>query len=125
VSATVDAFLDEYIQLYTAGDVRGVTNLCHVTFLAVRRGEAIHMPDSCAVWDHFAAAIDAYRRAAGVETWSRLETDTRQLGEHSVFAAVHWNALDANEKVVRDTWTSYQLLGTPEGWQLLSYTNHF
>jgi len=105
--------------------VRAVTNLCHVPFLAVRRGEAIHMPDSGAVWDHFAAAIDAYRRASGVETWSRLETDTRQLGEHSVFASVHWNALDANEKVVRDTWTSYQLLDTPAGWQLLSYTNHF
>jgi hypothetical protein len=83
------------------------------------------MPDSGAVWDHFASAIAAYRRAAGVETWNRLDTDTRQLGEHSVFVSVHWNALDADEKVVRDTWTSYQLLGTPEGWQLLSYTNHF
>jgi len=125
VTASVEAFLDEYIRRYTAGDVRGVTNLCHVPFVAIRRGEAIHMPDSGAVWDHFAAAIDAYRRASGVETWSRLETDTRQLGEHSVFASVHWNALDANEKVVRDTWTSYQLLDTPAGWQLLSYTNHF
>src|SRR5256885_17033133 len=65
VSATVDAFLDEYIRRYAAGDVRGVTNLCHVPFLAVRRGEAIHMPDSGAVWDHFAAAIGAYRPAAG------------------------------------------------------------
>jgi len=27
--------------------------------------------------------------------------------------------------VVRDTWTSYQLLATPDGWRLLSYTNHF
>jgi len=125
VSATVDAFLDEYIQRYAAGDVRGVTDLCHVPFLAVRRGEAIHMPDSGAVWDHFASAIAAYRRAAGVETWNRFETDTRQLGEHSVFASVHWNALDADENVVRDTWTSYQLLRTAEGWQLLSYTNHF
>jgi hypothetical protein len=125
VSATVDAFLDEYIQRYTAGDVRGVTDLCHVPFLAVRRGEAIHMPDKGTVWDHFASAIAAYRRASGVETWNRLETDTRQLGEHSVFVSVHWNALDTDEKVVRDTWTSYQLLGTAAGWQLLSYTNHF
>jgi len=125
VTASVEAFLDEYIRRYTAGDVRGVTNLCHVPFVAVRRGEAIHMPDSGAVWDHFASAIGAYRRAAGVETWKRFETDTRQLGEHSVFVSVHWNALDANESVVRDTWTSYQLLGNPEGWQLLSYTNHF
>ena len=125
MTASVEAFLDEYIRRYTAGDVRGVTNLCHVPFVAVRRGEAIHMPDSGAVWDHFAAAIGAYRRAAGVETWKRFETDTRQLGEHSVFVSVHWNALDANESVVRDTWTSYQLLGNPEGWKLLSYTNHF
>lgn len=125
VSATVEAFLDEYSQRYTEGDVRGVTNLCHVPFLAVRRGEAIHMSDAGAVWDHFASAIGAYRRAAGVETWQRLETDTRELGEHSVFASVHWNALDADGKVVRDTWTSYQLLATTEGWRLLSYTNHF
>jgi hypothetical protein len=110
VPATVDAFLDEYIQRYIEGDVRGVTNLCHVPFLAVRRGEAIHMSDRGAVWDHFASAINAYRRAAGVETWKRLETDTRQLGEHSVLASVHWNALDANDRVVRDTWTSYQPL---------------
>jgi hypothetical protein len=125
VSATVDSFLDEYIRRYAEGNVRGVADLCHVPFLAVRKGEAIHMPDSGAVWDHFAGAIGAYRRAAGVETWKRFETDTRQLGEHSVFASVHWNALDANGKVVRDTWTSYQLLATPEGWRLLSYTNHF
>lgn len=125
VAATVDSFFDEYIRRYTEGDVRGVTNLCNVPFLAVRRGEAINMPDSGAVWDHFAAAIGAYRRAAGVEIWKRLETDTRQLGEHSVFASVHWNALDANENVVRDTWTSYQLLASSEGWRLLSYTNHF
>src|SRR3954454_19766459 len=125
VSATVAAFLDEYIRRYAAGDVRGVTNLCHVPFLAVRRGEAIHMPDSGAVWDHFASAIGAYRRAAGVETWTRVALDVRNLGEHSVFATVHWNALDADGRVVRDTWTSYQLLATSDGWRFLSYTNHF
>src|SRR5256885_14779124 len=107
VSATVDAFLDEYIRRYAAGDVRGVTNLCHVPFLAVRRGEAIDMPDSGAVWDHFAAAIGAYRRAAGVETWKRLGTGTRPLGEPSVFASVHWDALDAHGEVGRDTPASY------------------
>lgn len=83
------------------------------------------MPDAGAVWDHFASAIGAYRRAAGVETWTRLETDTRQLGEHSALVSVHWNALDGEGQVVRDTWTSYQLLATTEGWRLLSYTNHF
>ena len=38
---------------------------------------------------------------------------------------VHWNALDVDGQVVRDTWTSYQLLATPDGWRFLSYTNHF
>ena len=80
------------------------------------------MPDRNAVWDHFASAIAAYRLAADAEKWTPLEIDTRQLGEHSVFATVHWNALDADGQVVRDTWTSYQLLATPDGWRFLSYT---
>ena len=125
MSATVDSFFDEYARRYTDGDVEGVTSLCLWPFLAVRRGEAIHMPDRGAVWDHFAAAIGPYRSAAHVESWTRVSTDIRQLGEHSVFATVHWHALDADGQVVRDTWTSYQLLATPDGWRFLSYTNHF
>ena len=125
MSATVDSFFDEYARRYIEGDVKAVTNLCHCPFLAVRSGEAIHMPDRGAVWDHFAAAIGAYRSAAHVESWTRVSTDVRQLGEHSVFATVHWHALDADGQVVRDTWTSYQLLATPNGWRFLSYTNHF
>ena len=83
------------------------------------------MPDRDAVWDHFASAIAAYRLAADAGTWKPVHIDTRQLGEHSVFATVQWNALDADGQVVRDTWTSYQLLATPDGWRFLSYTNHF
>jgi hypothetical protein len=125
MSATVDSFFDEYARGYIEGDVKAVTSLCHCPFLAVRRGEAIHMPDRGAVSDHFAAAIGAYRSAAHVESWTRVSTDVRQLGEHSVFATVHWHALDADGQVVRDTRTSYQLLATPDGWRFLSYTNHF
>ena len=98
--ATVDSFFDEYARRYTEGDVKGVVNLCHSPFLAVRRGEAIHMPDRGAVLTHFTSAIDAYRRAAKAEKWTPREIDTRQLGEHSVFATVHWNALDADGQVV-------------------------
>jgi len=125
VSATVESLFDEYARRYIAGDVKGVTSLCLYPFLAVRKGEPIHMPDRGAVSVHFAAAIDAYRRAAAVETWTRVALDVRHLGDHSVFATVHWNALDADGRVVRDTWTSYQLLATPDGWRFLSYTNHF
>jgi hypothetical protein len=125
MSATVDSFLGEYARRYTERDVDGVTNLCLWPFLAIRRGEAIHMPDRNAVRDHFASAIAAYRYAAGAGKWTPVEIDRRQLGEHSVFATVHWNALDEDGQVVRDTWTSYQLLATPDGWRFLSYTNHF
>ena len=121
----VESLFDEYARRYIAGDVKGVANLCLCPFLAVRKGEAIHMPDGGAVWDHFASAISAYRKAAHVESWTRISLDVRQLGDYSVFATVHWHALDADGEVVRDTWTSYQLLATPDGWRFLSYTNHF
>ncbi len=92
---------------------------------AIRRGEAIHLLDRNSVRDHFAVAIHSYRLASHAGKWTPVEMDTRQLGEHSVFATVHWNALDADGQVVRDTWTSYQLLATPDGWRFISYTNHF
>jgi hypothetical protein len=124
VTATVQSTVDEYIRRYSERDVEGVTDLCLWPFLAVRKGEAIHMPDRAAVRDHFAGAIVAYR-VTGVAVWTQVEIDARQLGEHSVFATVHWNAFDADGGVLRDTWTSYQLLDTPDGWRFLSYTNHF
>jgi hypothetical protein len=125
VTGSIESTFDEYTRLYSDRDVEGVTDLCLWPFLAIRRGEAIHMPDRAAVRDHFANAIIAYRVTKGVVAWTPVELDARQLGEHSVFATLHWNAVDADGSVVRDTWTSYQLLATPDGWRFLSYTNHF
>ncbi len=124
MSATVDSLFDEYASRYSDRDVEAVTGLCVWPFLAVRRGEAIHMTDRDAVRDHFASAIAAYK-FTGVVTWTAVEIDVRHLGEHSVFATAHWNAANADGEVLRDTWTSYQLLTTPDGWRFLSYTNHF
>jgi hypothetical protein len=124
VTATVDSFFEEYTRRYSDRDVEGVTDLCVLPFLAVRRGEAIHMPDRDTMRDHFASAITAYK-FTGVVTWTPVEIDVRHLGEHSVFATVHWNGVDADGQLLRDTWTSYQLLATPDGWRFLSYTNHF
>ena len=123
-SETVDAFMDEYIRRYSERDVEGVTKLCLAPFLAIREGVPIHMADREAVRDHFGAMIDAYREG-GAATWRRIESDTRELGEHSVFTTVRWNALDADGNVLRDTRTTYHLLATRDGWRLLSYTNHF
>jgi SnoaL-like domain len=124
VPETVDAFMDEYIRRYSARDVEGVTDFCLAPFLAIREGVPIHMADRDAVCDHFRAMIDAYR-GAGATTWRRIESDTRELVEHSVFTTVRWNALDADGNVLRETRTTYHLLTTPHGWRLLSYTNHF
>jgi hypothetical protein len=124
VAAGVESFMDEYIRRYSERDVQGITELCLWPFLAIREGVPIHMPDRDAVQDHFASMIDAYR-GGGVATWKRIEIDTRELGEHAVFTTVRWNALDVDGNVLRDTRTTYHLLSTPDGWRLLSYTNHF
>ena len=124
MSATVDSLLDEYQDRYTERDAEGVTNLCLWPFLAVRDGEAIHLPDRNAVRDHFASMVQAYR-FTGVVSWRRVETEVRQLGEHSVFVTVNWNTVGPEGQVLRDSWTSYQMLATSNGWQFVSYTNHF
>ena len=125
MAAEIEALLDLYIARYEEGNLQGVVDLCLTPFFAVRKGELIVMPDRGAVLSHFAAAIDAYRRSAHVQTWAAREMNTFQLGEYSAFVSVHWNAFDSDEQVVRDTWTSYQLLTTAEGWRIMSYTNHF
>ena len=124
MTADATTFMDEYLRRYSDRDVEGVTELCHWPFLAIREGVPIHMPDREAVHDHYAAMIDAYR-GVGVATWKRVEIDVRELGEHAIFATVRWNALDSHGNVLRDTRTTYHLLSTPDGWRLVSYTNHF
>jgi hypothetical protein len=54
MSATVDSFLHEYARRYAERDGEGVTDLCLWPFLAIRKGEAIHLLDRDAVRDHFA-----------------------------------------------------------------------
>jgi len=122
VTLAVQSTVDEYIRRYSDRDVEGVTDLCRWPFVAVGKGEAIYMPDRPAVRDHFAGAITAYK-VMGVVAWTQVEIDVRQLGEHSVFATVHWNAVGPEGNVLRDSWTSYQLLATSAGWRFLSYTN--
>ena len=49
MTTTVDSFFDEYARRYTERDMEGVTNLCLSPFVAIRNGEAIHLPDRDAV----------------------------------------------------------------------------
>jgi hypothetical protein len=98
--------------------------MCLLPFLAIREGVPIHLADRGAVRDHFMAMIDAYRDA-GYTSFAPVAIDTRELGERAAFTTVRWHALDTDGNVARDTQTTYHLLATPDGWRLLSYTNHF
>jgi hypothetical protein len=53
------------------------------------------------------------------------DVEAKALGGYSAFVTAHWNAVDDEGSVVRDTSTSYQVLATPAGWRLMSYTSHF
>jgi len=124
MTAAVDSLIHEYARRYSAREVDGVMELCLWPFVAIREGAAIHLADRYAVRDHFAAMIDAYRDA-GYASFAPVAIDTRRLGKQAAFTTVRWHALGTDGKVARDTETTYHLLATPDGWRILSYTNHF
>jgi hypothetical protein len=124
MTVTIDSLMHEYARRYSARDVDGVTELCLWPFVAIREGAAIHLADGDAVRDHFTTMIDAYRDA-GYASFAAVAIDTRQLGGRAAFATVRWHALGTDGEVARDTQTTYHLLATPDGWRILSYTNHF
>jgi len=124
MAAAVESLIDEYARRYSTRDVDGVTELCLSPFVAIREGAAIHLADRDEVHDHFTAMINAYRDA-GYARFAPVAIDTRRLGERAAFTTVRWHALDSEGQVARDTQTTYHLLATPDGWRILSYTNHF
>jgi hypothetical protein len=124
MTVTINSLIHEYARRYSAREVDGVTELCLWPFVAIREGAAIHLADRDAVRDHFTTMIDAYRDA-GYASFAAVAIDTRQLGGRAAFATVRWHALGTDGEVARDTQTTYHLLATPDGWRILSYTNHF
>jgi len=124
LSVEVEALIREYTRRYVAQDIDGVVELCLVPFLAIREGRPIHMADRGAVHDHFKTVIAAYQ-AAGFASFSAVEIDTRALGDRAAFTTIRWNALAPDGSIARDSWTTYHVLRTDEGWRFLSYTNHF
>ena len=124
MTVTIESLIHDYARRYSAREVDGVTELCLWPFVAIREGAAIHFADGDAVRDHFTTMINAYRDA-GYASFAAVAIDTRQLGERAAFATVRWHALDTDGEVARDTQTTYHLIATPDGWRILSYTNHF
>jgi ketosteroid isomerase-like protein len=123
MAAAVEALIHEYARRYSARHIDAVTELCLWPFVAIREGAAIPLADRDAVRDHFRTMIDAYRDA-GYASFAPVAIDTPDLGERAAFATVRWHALDTDGQVARDTQTTYHLLATPDGWRILSYTNH-
>ena len=123
-AAAIDSLIREYARRYSARDAEGVTELCLCPFLAIREGAAIHLADRVAVREHFAAMIEGYRDA-GYAGFAPVAIETRELGRRAAYTTVRWHALDTHGEVARDTQTTYHLLATPDGWRILSYTNHF
>jgi SnoaL-like domain len=124
VTAAIESLIHEYARRYSARDVEGVAELCLWPFVAIREGAAIHLADRDTVRAHFTAMIDAYRDA-GYASFAPAAIDTRLLGEWAAFATVRWHALDTAGELARDSETTYHLLVGPDGWRILSYTNHF
>lgn len=124
VDTEIRALIDEYTRRYVAADIDGVTDLCDVPFLAIREGQAIHLPDRSAVRDHFARIIAGYQ-AAGFASFAPVELDIHAMGERSAFVIVRWHALDGDGQIARDSRTTYHVLASEAGWRILSYTNHF
>lgn len=123
-TTTVESLIRTYAERYSALDAEGVATLCEAPFLAIRGGVAIHLADPDAVRAHFAAMMAGYRDQ-GAATWLPREIDTQPIGEFSAFVTVRWNATDDDGQVLRDTRTTYHLLGGDAGWRFVSYTNHF
>ena len=119
----LQSFFTHYAELYMASDVDAVTALYEAPFLAVREGHPIHLRDREAVRDHLAGLMDAYRQS-GAARADVASFEAKPLGQSSVNVTVHWHIVDANGGVVRDLETTYQLLRDPNGWKILSYTNH-
>jgi ketosteroid isomerase-like protein len=124
VAETIESLIQTYADRYSAHDAEGVAELCEAPFLAIREGVAIHMADHDAVREHFAGMMNAYR-GQGATLWIPITIEAHQTGDFAVFATVRWNATDEDGEILRDTRTTYHLLGGDGGWRFLSYTNHF
>lgn len=122
--ALIERFFETYAERYMASDADTVAAMYEAPLLAVREGKAIHLGDHDAVRTHLASLMDAYRKA-GAKRATIAALDITPLGRSSMLATVQWTVQSDDGAVLRDFTTSYHMLHQePEGWRLLSYTNH-
>jgi hypothetical protein len=117
------SFFEHYAERYMASDVDTIAGWYEAPFLAVRDGQAIHLPDEPSVHEHLTGLMDAYRQA-GAARADIASLDALSLGPSGALVTVNWHAVDAEGALIRDFHTSYHLLRHGDSWRILSYTNH-
>ena len=120
---SLEEFWEVYSERYMASDLDAVSALYEAPFLAVRENEPIHLPDRDAVREHLAGLMEAYRNASATSA-AIADLRVAELDDASSITTVRWNALSEDGSLLRDFTVSYQLLRTPDGWKILSYTYH-
>jgi ketosteroid isomerase-like protein len=123
VNDSLEEFWEVYSERYMASDLDAVSALYEAPFLAVRENEPIHLPDRDAVREHLAGLMEAYRNASATSA-AIADLRVAELDDVSSITTVRWNALSEDGSLLRDFTVSYQLLRTPDGWKILSYTYH-
>ncbi len=124
MSTEFEDFFERYAERYMASDVDAISAIYEAPFLAVREGKAIHLADYDAVREHLTALMEAYQNAGATQA-AIAALNVTQLGHSCALATLRWNALAEDGALVRDFATSYHMLrGDPDGWRILSYTNH-
>ena len=119
----LDAFFSYYAERYMASDVDAISVMYEAPMLAVREGRAIHLGDRPALREHLTELMAAYARS-GAARAEIAALDVVPLGKSSAFTTVRWHVRDAEGTLLKDFHTTYQLLRTDGGWQIVSYTNH-
>ena len=118
----VRALFTRYGERYMAADAEAVADMCEAPFLAVRGGKPIHLPDRAALVEHFGGVMAAYRQS-GAQAAEIVNIDVLEQGDSAVLATLRWNVRSAGGDLIRELWTSYQLVG-PSPWRIVSYVNH-
>ena len=123
MSDELHPFFEHYSERYMASDVDAVSALYAAPLVAVREGQAIHLPDRDAVRAHLGELMGAYSRS-GATRADVAGLEVAPLGRSAANATVHWHVRDRDGGLLKDFHTTYHLLRQDGGWRILAYTNH-
>ena len=117
------AYFQEYAALYMRSDAAAIANRFYeAPFVAVRRGEPIHMATTADVVEHLRGVMAAYR-ASGAAAAEIGDIAIDEQGNAAMLVTVDWHIRGPDHALIRELRTSYQIAGR-DSWRILSYVNH-